>query len=563
MSDSEKDKFNWIAMVEHFSDLCREFEECVQRKDASEDWPVFYQLICNYASYYDEVKLKYRAELFGKSYNWYDAQNLYEQDWKEKPKLTLSSLIEQVNMESAMKDDAMGSDLSPDNEIKNLNRAIGLRKKHLNTFFGLEFKEAKTEAQKYQVLQLLLILFRCEQETKQGILDEIKESSFWRFRTEVGNPYQNAIGFIRSELLKGLSFKEAAIIERFAGQIRFGIHNTAEAIVNRVINAKRLGALIVDNEIRCDLQQIILSNLRELNKTKESEVLEKEMADFFWRAYLRFLLLGVTDSIMTPYLGLHPEELWEDKPTLFTVAELESRVEQRKTSEMAKKRGYKEALTSSNIALDEIESLINDEVEFIAVRVLGKLDAKIRRTIRRYNNEYRIYLKLARLYCDYHGMSISRGISINELLGSIFLFHECEKREKGSFCLTSREGSYYGGKNRRKEKQIKSIINDLDITLDYKVVFGDREERWYELASFMNTLDSMLKNETNEMLENRREISKEMLIYLKRIVPLLEEVPRKYNDLTEIAESIVSKHTLEQYCRWKEKKKGIKLFVLD
>ena len=160
-------------------------------------------------------------------------------------------------------------------------------------------------------------------------------------------------------------------------------------------------------------------------------------------------------------------------------------------------------------------------------------------------------------------MSISRGISINELLGSIFLFHECEKREKGSFCLASREGSYYGGKNRRKEKQIKSIINDLDITLDYKVVFGDREERWYELASFMNTLDSMLKNETNEMLENRREISKEMLIYLKRIVPLLEEVPRKYNDLTEIAESIVSKHTLEQYCRWKEKKKGIKLFVLD
>ena len=103
----------------------------------------------------------------------------------------------------------------------------------------------------------------------------------------------------------------------------------------------------------------------------------------------------------------------------------------------------------------------------------------------------------------------------------------------------------------------------MDITLDYKVVFGDREERWYELASFMNTLDSMLKNETNEMLENRREISKEMLIYLKRIVPLLEEVPRKYNDLTEIAESIVSKHTLEQYCRWKEKKKGIKLFVLD
>ena len=480
MIGSDKDQFDWLAMVENFFGLCREFEECVQGKDASEDWPVFYQLLCNYARYYDEVKLKHRDELLGESYNCYDAQNSYAQDCKEKCKPSMRHLLEQVTAENT---------LPPNNEIKNLNRAFDARKKYLKTFFGLEFKEAKTEVQKYQVLQLLLILFRCEQETKKGILDEIKESSFWRFRTEAENPYQHAIGFIRSELLKGLSFMEALAIERFAGLIRFGTHHTAEAIVNRVISVKRLGALISDGEISRDVQTMILCSLKELNDTDKHELLKDNITDVFWRAYLQFLLLGVEDSIIQPYLDVSFDELRKNMPTLFTVAELESRVEQRKTSEMAKKRGYKEALTSSNIALDEIESLINDEVEFIAVRVLGKLDAKIRRTIRRYNNEYRIYLKLARLYCDYHGMSISRGISINELLGSIFLFHECEKREKGSFCLTSREGSYYGGKNRRKEKQIKSIINDLDITLDYKVVFGDREERWYELASFMNTLD--------------------------------------------------------------------------
>ena len=563
MSGSDKENFDWLTMVEHFSGLCLELEDCVQGKDASENWTVFYQLIWNYASYYDEVKLKYRAELFGESYNWYDAQNSYAKDCKEKPKLTLSSLIEQVSMESAMKDDAMGSELSPDNEIKNLNRAFAQRKTHLKTFFGLEFKEAKTEAQKYQVLQLLLILFRCEQETKKGILDEIKESSFWRFRTEVGNPYQNAIGFIRSELLKGLSFKEAAIIERFAGQIRFGIHNTAEAIVNRVIKVKRLGALISDGEISRDVLTMILCSLEELNDTDKHELLKDNITDLFWRAYLQFLLLGVEDSIIQPYLDVSFDELWKDMPTLFAVAELESRVEQRKTSEMAKKRGYKEALTSSNIALDEIESLINDEVDFIAIRVLGESDAKIRRTIRRYNNENRVYLKLARLYCDYHGMSISHGISIKELLVCIFLFHECVNREKDNFFLTSRAGSYYGGKNRRKGKQIKSIINELNVTLDYRVAFNDKVERWYELASFMNTVDSMLKEEIDDIKNKRNKTAKEMLVYLKRIVPLLEEVPQKYNDLTEIAESIVSKHTLEQYCRWKEKKKGIKLFLLD
>ena len=562
MSDSEKDEFEWIAMVEHFSDLCREFEECVQGKDAYEDWGVFYQSIYNHARYYDEVKLKHRDELFGKSYNWYDAQNSYAQDCKEKRKLTLSHLIEQVSAESAMKDDATGSDLSPNNEIENLNRAFAQRKKHLKTFFGLEFKEAKTEVQKYQVLQLLLILFRCEQKTKKGILDEIKESSFLRFRTEAENPYQHAIGFIRSELLKGLSFMEALAIERFAGLIRFGIHHTAEAIVNRVIKVKRLGALISDDEIRSDVQTMILCSLEELKDTDKHELLKENITDVFWRAYLQFLLLGVEDSIIQPYLGVSFDELRKDMPTLFTVAELESRVEQRKTSKMAKNGGCKEALTRSNIALDEIESLINDEVDFIALRVLKESDANIKRTIKRYNNEYRVYLKLARLYCDYHGMSIPHGISIKGLLVCIFLFHECVNREKGDFFLTSKAGSYYGGKNRRKGKQIISIINELDVTLDYRVAFNDKKERWYELASFMNTLDSMMNEEIDDIINKRHKIAKEMLVYLKRIVPLLEEVPRKYKDLTEIAERILSHNTLVDYCRWKEKQKGCELFFM-
>lgn len=551
MSGSDKEKSEksvWLMMVEHFYDLCLEFEKCVQGKNASENWPVFYQIICNYARYYDEVKLRHRDELFGESYNLYDAQNLYEPGCKEKLKPSMRQLIEQVSTESAI-------------QVKNLNRAFEERKKYLQAFFGLEYNEDQTETQKYQVLQLLLILFRCEQETKKGILDEIKVASFWRFRTEAENQYQNAIGFIRSELLKGLSFKEAAVIENFVGQIRFGMHNMAEAIVNRVINVKRLGALISDNEIRLDLQRRILKNLKKLNETDEPELLKENMTNFFWRAYLQFLLLGVTDSIMKPYLAVHLEELCKDKPTPLTSAEMELRNEQRKASNIVRNGGCEEILSSPNIALDEVELLINEEVDFIALRVLGESNEKIRKTIRRYNNECRIYLKLARLYCDYHEMSISRGISINELLGSIFLFHECVKREEGNVFLTSRTGSYNGGKNRRKGKQLRSIINDLNVTLEYKVVFGDEEERWYELASFMNTLDSMLKNEIDEIVENRRQISKEMFIYLKRIVPLSAEVPRKYKNITEIAESIFSTDELKEYCRSKEEEKGIKLFT--
>lgn len=557
-----EDKLSWLTMVKDFSEHCRIFERLVEEEIEPEERKELWCNIVLLADYFDKHKKERKEELFENSCNCYDAQNTYEQDCKGRFKPSMRHFVEQIDAASIIKYDATEKVLPLNSEIKNLERAFDLRKKYLKTFFGIEYKKAKTEVQKFQVFQLLLILFRCEQKTKRGILKEISGSSFWRFRIEEENPYRNAIDFIRSELLKSLSFKDAAAITYFAGQIRSCMYSVAEFIVNTVIKAKRLNAAILDNEIRLELQRRILSNLKELNALNKTEVLEKNMEDFFWRAYLHFLLLGIEDSIDKPYLHLSLQELWEDKPTwLMPPIKMPLIDQQRREMEITRRGCCEEELSDRNIVLDNLKSFINEEVEFISRRALGESNAALRKTIKRYNDDG-IYFKLARLYCDYKLRPVSDGISLNELLGCIFLFHACVQRETGNSKLTSRKGSYHGGEKRRQEMQIRSILNDVYVTLDNKIDFRDDEVRWYELASFMNTLDSMLKNELDEMVENRRQISEEMLVYLIKIVPLSPEVPRKYKDITEIADSIVSKDTLEQYCRWKEKKKGIELFNL-
>ena len=561
----------WEELTCEFSEQCRKFEKWVEQRYEFDEHnrsirngvrDGIIEKLGTLAYAIDKQKLKRHHELFAKSNNSYDAQNKYDDFLKKESSVKSSSffLAKQVYYELTLKNGR-----EPVTSKGDIDRLVRNKIEYLPDFFGVEYKQDEwSEEQWFQIHQLLLILYRCAN-IKNKILDGMRKGAIWRFQDKSENPYQEGINFIRRELLKGISFSDAFAIERYAGTIRHAVHSMADGIVLMIGNNRRNTADLPIEEIQNDLYPLILKNLKKLNKEESRKACFDSTNDLFWRAYLHFLLLGIEDTSSTPYLKLEPQVIDSMKrahKSFFQEAWSESKAANNQSGINQDTIKSDEVGVKIGDQIDCLERFIQNEAKIIVKKLWGKTDSKSIATMRRYNKK-KIYLSLAKMYCRYNLFAEPHVIFLSELVGMVCLFHECIKQETADKFLVPRESAFKGGNKSRLEKQIFTIVSEIardNKSVNYTFFFGDKEERTYEMECFMNTLTAILDNEPSVVMKYGDQIAKETRAYLLENVPLLDNVPRRYKDLHEIALSIFSVKEMENYCFRKEKELGMELF---
>ncbi len=570
-------RMGWEAIVDNFTEASRVLEHLVETRHNQQEREKAFGIMWGYAERLDKQKKEDAFFLFGTSENYYDAQYSYEPGRNITDHIAdLSSRF--YNSQDMSKCRTSRKRLQRQSEAQKEIRTEGkdkvqelpffieesdsfVRDKivYLQDYFGIAYDDQNwSQEQWFQVHQLLLILVKCEAK-KTGILRRIREASFWRFRHEEGNPYWDFMQFIRRELLKSISFQDAVTLEYFAGTLRFCTNTLADAIVSRVTDENSGWCHISTNEVRNDLYPLILKRLKELNTSVETDF--KKPEDLFIRAYLHFLLLSIDDELQEPRLEIDLSLLYKEKPDYITPFVEEKWKESRFSDNQAKNPVVGDVNTAAHIHwqgnFELVESFVVRETSKI-VSEIWRNDSLVNRTesemarllknrkqnIKRHSKGY---AKVALLFLFYNRRKPPFVISLNELLGLIYLYEKCQFAQ-----LTKRTG-YNGGKNEHRDKTFTAIIGDLGDNIPLSIVFRDVERGWYEISCFMNTLNLLLDNATENGRSTSIEIKKELVRYLKKVIPVLGEESRIYRDITEIGEGIISTGKLRSYHAWKKK----------
>ena len=546
----EQTSLSWINIVKQFTEICREFEYLTEKTRGAAKREETLEKGKKWAKEFDQIRKDKSILLFGNSNNLYDAENQYK--FSQYSEISIDDLSRQIDF--SLQEDS--------GENVNVEEVLENKKEYLQAYFGVKYEGEWSKKEIYQIHQLLLILYKCEnrdEKGKRGILKNMQAASFWRFRNEKENPYYEQMFFIRQELLKALYFEDAIVIEYVAGLYRFCINSLAEATVQRVIDE-----LVVDgwdflfgnyeSEIHDDLYKLIVVNLKRLNSEKQTLV--QKPNDLFGYAYLRFLLLGIEDTIEEPRMIIDIDQLHKEESWRFDVHPVWQRLDKMvkfapkkiicvdESKNLAKIRKGKDLIPISDFVKDSAKDIAREIWQ-------EKFEEKHYVAIRRGANNYS---KLALLYSLYTLKTPPYEITIVEILTIIHLYENCKSGKK-----TQRTG-YNGGQFGRRDKMFKTIMGYLPDDISNDIMIKAIEDGLYEIVCFMNTLNALIANESERTVKNRVEIRKELFIYLKKVIPLLELEPHTYRTLTDIAESIMSTDELQQYCIWKEKKTQTELF---
>ena len=533
-------------MVHHFNEICRKYEYFADREKDLIFKKRALQQGAKCAKKFNKIKKTRGKSLFGASHNVYDAQICYEDLETIAPSIT--DLIKEI-----FKLNIANEDEAP--TLKNPRSILQEQKRYLKVYFGMEYEGEWMSKQNYQIHQLLLIIYRCAEKNKHGILSNIESASFWRFRNEQENPYKEPILFIKSELLKALTFNEAIAMEYIAGIFRFCINTLAEVTVKRVTDELDYLAQLYESEIREDLYRLILLNLKTLNGEEQPLFLESD--NLFLRAYFHFLLLGVEDTSKELGIdGINLDELHRERSWRFNVLPVWKGVEEFIKNAPKKNNCINKIKNVVQIRagkyLMPVGDFVEDRAKDIAREIWKeKFENKHYMAVRRDAHNYG---KLALLYSLYNPKNYRYEVELEELLTIIHLYEKCKGQQ-----VTYRMG-YNGGKAGRKDKKFKAILGDLPEDIPNDIMIKATEAGLYEIVCFMNTLNSLLANDSERTVKDRVEIKTELFVYLKKVIPMMEFEGRKYKTLTDIAESIISTEELKKYCLWKEKKTQMELF---
>lgn len=519
----------WKGIVEEFTDICREFEHMVDLEMEIENKKAIFDRAIKFAEDFERIREEKSRTIFQKSNNLYNAQNHYESLPSIEPSIT--HLIEEIDKEGHGK------------FLKYIDDVLDNKTKYLSIYFGIRYEGMWSPKQLYQVHQLLLILFRCTKKYSREILSSMAEASFMRFRNEFGNSYREPMLFIRRELLKGLSFKDALVIEYFVGTYRYFISTFFQVLTERVVKVIPFMTPKIETEILDDLSTMVLMKLKKLNKIEYPAFREPD--DLFWRAYLHFVFLSVEDIIKEPYLNtfnfLHNRK---PIPPLFWIKP--DLIKNNTIVWIAKNPGQKAGKNMVNVQFDNtiysVEDFVSGNAELIAKHWGGKMNERL---IKQHSKDY---CKLAKLLVLYNMRSLSEPISLVELMNVIDLFEENQQQ------LIKAPKKYNVKGTTRNEKTFKRLLRDINDDVSQDFILRDEEPNWHAIEGFLNTLNYRLANTSEETVKKQNEIRREIFAYLKSVVPILAEEPHGYKNITEIAESIINTDTLNDYVKWKTHK---------
>ncbi|HWR42272.1 hypothetical protein [Sporomusa sp.] len=558
----KKIDLSWDDMVSEFIEYCRELGHLVEREKTTDKIVKVSKKVVVRTKELDQIRKNFSLRLFSDSNNLFDAHNHYRFN-SDQSESSLSQLIREI-------------ELQENTDIGNIFNYLDKKKKYLKQFLGLDYKQNWLPEQEFQIHQLLLILFRCALKGKKGILENISESSFWRFRNEEDNPYKDSVFFIQKELLKGINFIDALNIVHFVENFRFCLNYTTKVIVDSVLKELISPSQEDIISVRDDLLTMILVYLKELNTGKQ--VTFEGFDNLFLRAFYNFRLLGISDSLKEPRLEISLDYINDKSAGALDSLKKRLRLNElllTKYSDMQKKSDSKSNTVWVKFVnrLEPVEDFIKENERYIA-ECLGSEVYPI--AVQRHSADY---VKLVRLFLLYNMADEPYVVTAHELFWIIFLYEECQFHEKPLGCVTSiiyrmkkigkvgefhrvalRYG-YNGGKTNRKNKRFLEILRDLreeDISPD--LMIRDKANELYEIICFLNTLNSLLAQESDKLVKTKLEIKKQLYIYLRRVTPLKDTESRKYLDITQIAESIMGTDKLRQYCKWKEMKMQKKLF---
>ena len=425
--------------------------------------------------------------------------------------------------------------------IENMSSTIENHQGHLQALFGIQWEELLSEEERQEYFQILVILYQCSRNFGSHVLSNLRKSSYFRFKMSIEkDAYSEPIQYLFEKLFKKIVIGGVVDIEVWVGFFRYGSHQeeflweNIKSELSKELLKNNLIDNLLTNDDKMHFFEILLKEVQRINNI---EVVSRETPNLFWKAYSHFLLLEVEDGIVQEQLELNRKDFYE-----FDMVKRHQEV----YSSLIKLKNREPDSIAEFLKLKEENNLVSfltNNSKILVERLYGSNLGVINRK-RYFDNKIEKIVVLAMFKRRYWNQSFDNAISLAELLYMIYLFEYSEIKKE---TLTKRKMYKKNNKN-KSDLRIKSILNILISENKYNSDIENREEEMYELFCFMNTVQSLMRKETEEIVIIKRALRHELFKYMKNNKMLMKtDQKTKITNFTEVAKILLLSKPVQNY----------------